>query len=452
MKLTVNPDNVIRKWPRMESYQNSTLRFTPPTDFPEYCASKIGSPRIMRVWVTLDEVWDYRTDTYNWNFDIGVNNYEDDRSHHCYDWKSVVPLGQKYEDYLRSYSQFAESVLLNIRRYEREVTDGLISIEKYEEVVYNVIEYYKNLEPKIMYIESCNEVEYVGFGGLTVAQYYELYKATCRACRRLNEKYHYERPLAVGGYGKSGGVVKLNIWYQFLQLLAADNSPELMPGFYSVHSYSADYRRATELAIKHSNLIRRLGLPDVPLFIDEFGTTGATGIPEHNLKNASGVLAAMILASQAENTYIFPWCTFHSPKRQINYTQFIATDDGKFVPTPNGNAMIAMHMLAENEVEIWEYTESRAVACADDEKITLLVTNPGAEPLELDVTFNGIRGYKARVARYICDEAQNNCLTGEPCEDFLPTSDEWMGVDRNGAVNMKFTLGANAFCFIKIDR
>ena len=74
MKITVNSDNIIRKWPRVEAYQNSTLRYTPPKDFPAYCATKLGAPKVIRTWVTLDEVWDYRTDTYNWDYDIGVDN------------------------------------------------------------------------------------------------------------------------------------------------------------------------------------------------------------------------------------------------------------------------------------------------------------------------------------------------------------------------------------------
>ena len=98
MKITVNSNNIIREWPRVEQYQNSTLRYTPPKEFPAYLASKIGRPKIIRTWVTLDEVWDYRTDTYNCNYPIGVNNYVGDKKHFGYDWGSTVPLGTDFID------------------------------------------------------------------------------------------------------------------------------------------------------------------------------------------------------------------------------------------------------------------------------------------------------------------------------------------------------------------
>ena len=453
MKLTVNSNNILRKWPRMEAYQNSTLRYTPPKDFPAFCATKIGAPKIIRTWVTLDEVWDYRTDTYNWDYDIGVNNYVEDKNHYMYDWHITVPLGQKFIEYLHSYCEPAEEVMFNIRRFEREVADGLMTIEKYEEVVYNVIEYYKNIEPKICYIECSNEVELTSFGGITIDEYYPLYQATYRACRRLNAKYNYDIPLKVGGFGMSGGVARLNnIWYQFLQKLASDTDPDKMIDFYSMHSYAPTYWRVFEFAVKHKNIVKRLGLPDVPLFVDEFGTNRTTGVLEDSLKNASGNLAGMILASQLENTYIFPWCTFHNPKLQMSFTQFLDLGDGKYASTPNGNAMMALHWLAENEVEIWEYAESKAVACADDEKVTMIVTNPTDEPLEVDITINGLTGYKAKVTRYLCDANINNCVTGEPCEEYAPTFESWMRVDGSGALNMKFTIGARAFIFIRVDR
>ena len=65
MNVTVETERVVRPWPRIERYQNSTLRYTPPADFPAFWASVNGRPRIIRTWITLDEVWDYRTDEWD---------------------------------------------------------------------------------------------------------------------------------------------------------------------------------------------------------------------------------------------------------------------------------------------------------------------------------------------------------------------------------------------------
>ena len=80
IELTVKPDVVVRKWPRVEAYQNTTLRCTPHGDFPEVCASKLGRAKILRTFVTLDEVWDYKKDEYDWDYAIGVNKYSENKA------------------------------------------------------------------------------------------------------------------------------------------------------------------------------------------------------------------------------------------------------------------------------------------------------------------------------------------------------------------------------------
>ncbi len=451
MKLTVNSANILRKWPRVEEYQNSTLRYTPPKSFPAYCASKIGRAKVIRTWVTLDEVWDYRTDEYHWNYPIGVNNYVGDKKHFNYDWSITVPLGTDFIDYLTAYCAEADEAIFNIRRYEREVTDGLIPLSKYEEVVEKVVGYYKELCPNIRYIECCNEVELNSFGGLTMPEYYELYKATCRAVRRLNASHRYELPLGVGGFAMSGCMSRWNIWQQFLRLLAADKSPDRMIDFYSAHDYNPNFWRIMDFAARHEELVKQLGLPDAPVFFNEYGIVGCTGKPEDSLKNASGVLNGMIMSSHLGNLHVFPWCTFHNPGYQISYTQFLDLGNDTFAPTPNGNAFIALHMLEENEVEIWENVEYKAVATAGNGKVAVLVTNPTDVPMDVDVDVNDLKGYVAHVKHYVCDSQKNNRVTGEPAVDFAPTFDGWLGLNTTGVLKYKLTLEPRAFVLTVIE-
>nr|HML49646.1 hypothetical protein [Clostridia bacterium] len=294
MQLTIDRSVVLRPWPRIERYQNSTLRYTPPADFPAYWASVNGNPRIIRCWITLDEVWDYRTDAYDWNYRIGVNRYEGDPNHYAYDWGVTVPSHTRFEDYLTSYAACADEVMLNIRRYEREVTDGIVSYERYEAVVEKVIAHCKALCPKIRYIEVSNESEIASFGKIAVADYIKLYDRVCRAAARLNKDL--PEPLLVGGTAMTGGWY-WKLWRQYLEALAADTTPELCIDFYSMHDYNPDNNRLQHMYNLHKAAVRELGLPDAPMFFDEYGTRRATGIPEDSLGNAVETLTGMLRGS-----------------------------------------------------------------------------------------------------------------------------------------------------------
>ena len=121
-------------------YQNSTLRYVPPVDFPEYLASTLGRAKIMRVWITLDEYYDYKTGEKYPDYDIGRARCPVKEMYYHYDWGRTVPApsGTRFRDYLRSHSENADVLLLGIRRLEREVSDGIISYEKYTEIFSDV--------------------------------------------------------------------------------------------------------------------------------------------------------------------------------------------------------------------------------------------------------------------------------------------------------------------------
>jgi len=248
-----------------------------------------------------------------------------------------------------------------------------------------------------------------------------LYKCAYRAVRKLNAKNNYSIPLEVGGFAMSGCISRWSMWQEFLELLAADNSPEKKVDFFSMHDYSPNMYRIMDFYIRHKNMVKKLNLPNVPLFINEYGTTHATEVLTENLQNASGIISGMIMGSHLENAFTFPWCTFHDPERQISLTQFVRLEGNKYAPTPNGNAITALHMMLENEVEIIEHTEYKAVATSGDGKIALLVTNPGETEIELEAELTGMSGYTVKMTQYLVDDTHNNRITGEPVTEFKPT-------------------------------
>ena len=456
MQFTVDKDVVIRKWPRMEEYQNSTLRYTPPKNFPAYWAGINGRPKIMRCWITLDEVWDYRTDEYNWNYQIGVNKYENDPKHYIYDWDRTVPSDTLFEDYLTSFCAIADDVMLNIRRYERETADGIVSYEKYEEVVEKVIAHCKALCPNIKYIEVCNESEAKVFGGITVPQYMKLYDCVCRAVNRLNK--NYKEPLLVGGSAITGHWY-FSMWREILEAFAADKTPELRIDFYSMHDYDPDTSRLQSMYNLHKSAVAELGLPDGPMYYNEYGTRRATGILEDSLGNASETLTGMMRASDMQGMYVFPWCTFHNPKLQMSYSQYLRQPDDSYVPTPNGQAMTMLHNMLRDELLVTGDTNYRVRATSgatngatcEGDSIAIIITNPCAVSLEIWGIVKGLAPGKVKVIAFQVDAKQNNCVTGPVCDRLNVTSERIVDVTENG-MELPWALPPFGFVFLKLIR
>lgn len=423
-KVTINTQKTVRPWKRVERYQNSTLRYTPPADFPEFWTKKHGRPRIMRCWVTLDEVWDYRTDEYFWNYQIGVNRYQDDPHHHEYDWGSTVPSDVHIQTYLSAHSDTCDEILLNLRRYEKETEQGIVSLDKYEEVVEKVIEYYKNLYPNIRYIEPCNESDYLCFGGIDTAHYYKLYTRAYRAVRRLNERHQYEIPLQIGGSAINAVMDRPHLWRQFLQHLADDADAQRQIDFYSMHDYNGHPKRLKVFYEMHHAWIKELNLPDLPIFVDEYGFTQTTGVWTDSLKNAAGVLSAMILSTQLPGMHIFPWCTFHNPSYQMSFTQYLMLEDGQYVSTPNGNAMRMLHLLKANELEMEGDHHHDVIATGDETGYAVLATNPTNMPVAVNLMLLNIVEDRMTITEYRVDSLHNNRLTG-PASTELGLTNRW---------------------------
>jgi hypothetical protein len=447
MKITVDTKNAYRKWPHVEQFQNTTLRYTPSPSFPKIMEEVIGRPSIIRLFVTLDEVWDYRTNTYYWDYPIGVNRYVDDENHYAYDWPLTVPspVNAHIQEYLISHAACADEVLLNLRRYERETTDGVITYQQYEQVFEKVVEYYKNLCPNITYIECCNEVELVQFGNLNMKEYYKLYQCAYGAIQRLNQKHNYETPLKIGGFGLSNGISHWNYWQEFLELLSKDNHRVI--DFYSMHEYHTNPYRIMEFCMRHQGLINELNLPELPLLMTEYGLRvgiGDAGRPT-NIQNASGEIAGMILGSHCPNLKMFPWCTFHNPNQQIGRTMFILNKNNEYIPTPSGHTMTMFKMLGNHELMIEEYLENKAIATIDDERICVLVSNPGQVETEIDLVLNNLENGKYEIEQFMVNDHMNNCLTDSNSRSLQATRKFCEAVENNRLCINDSMIG-NSFC------
>lgn len=421
------------------SWQNTTLRYTPPKDFPEYLAKCIGKAKIMRVFITLDEYWEIIEDKYYPNYEIGKARVPLEERYYAYDWRhtSQVGEGTLFEDYLCSHAASADELLLNVRRLEREVSDGIITYEKYKEVFSSAVEYCKNLAPNIRYIECCNEVDIRGFGNLTADEYVRLYKYAYAAIKELNQKHKYEIPLEIGGYSAALPVCKWDLNADVLRRLKSSEIGECPMDFYSYHHYEAanmyaildkglfdvaqmsDIDKLKMILKNHNDLAREIGLPQKPVFLDEVGRAKCTGVKADSIYNAAGVITYLIaFAKHAfENMYLFPWCTFHNPNTQTSYTQFYVNENGEYGATPNGMAIIMLHKMNGSMVDV-SITDAvgrdaiyRAIAVKNDSSLYILCVNPTNDIIPNRLCITGMERPGYSVDMYKCNDNFNNCFT-----------------------------------------
>lgn len=209
----------------------------------------------------MDEYWDYRTGITYPDYEIGKMRYPVEQLHYPYDMKMIVPApsGTRFADYLRSHSRNAQELLLNVRRYEREVSDGVITYEQYETVFENAVEYCKELAPNIRYIECSNEVDIQAFGLLNAEEYVAIYLCAHRAIKRLNEKHNYEIPLELGGFGQAHPLQSWPLREKIMELLKQSEIGDDPMAFYAYHMYNAPENRSltnagiNELAVLTTN-------------------------------------------------------------------------------------------------------------------------------------------------------------------------------------------------------
>lgn len=479
MRIYVNAKKKTGTYIDPTSWQNTTLRYAPPKDFPSHLAASIGRAKVMRVFITLDEYWEISDDTYFEDYEIGKARIPVKERYFRYDWSGVVPApsGTRFEDYIRSHAENAEELLLNVRRLEREVSDGIISYEKYEEVFRNAVAYCKRLAPNIRYIECCNEVDLASFGNLNAQEYVKIYLCAHRAIRQLNEENQYDIPLEIGGYGAAFPISRWDLFRDVMHLLKASEIGDDPMDFYSFHHYEvanmpdmmkfgmleiaemSDIEKLQLILDQHHALRRELELPDKPVFLNEIGRAKCTDVGSACLHNAAGLITYMIAFEKQlfPDAYLFPWCTFHNPSYQISYTQFLLNEDGSYSATPNGIALMMLHQMGGEMLElsvekgVGRDISYRAIATESNGKISVLCVNPTGEITPCRLTVSALSDGEYRVSQSLCDDKRNNCVTGKSGGVLEKTKEETRTV-KNGELIMDFILERDAFVWIEIEK
>lgn len=478
MKIKVTRSEKLGRYIDPTRFQNSTLRYSPPEDFPAHMAKEIGRAEIMRVWITLDEYWDYRTGTFYPDYDIGVARYPAEELHYPYDWKNIVPApsGTRFRAYLTSHAKEADELLLNVRRLEREVSDGVITYDQYESIFEKSVEYCKELAPNIRYIECCNEVDIRSFGLLNAEEYVQIYLCAHRAVKRLNEKHNYELPLELGGFAAAHPITN---WKMMREIVEKLQKSGLEMDFYSYHHYDAHavptivgkklyevaklsgVDKLKYLVKRHNEMLADLGLPKKPVFLNELGKAKTTGIDGDSLYNAAGIITYLLAFGCEEEPELcpFPWCTFHNPKLQISFTQFLLCEDGSYAMTPNGVAVKMLHDLCGErlgvkvEEALSRDAEYCAVAVEDEKGISVIVVNTSGESIVGELEIAGLPDGEYTVKGHLCDSSHNNVVTGKTCTGkAVEMTAEAVRFSADGTLKHFFSLEKNAFTLYRIEK
>ena len=432
-------------WPRLEKYQNSTLRFSPGEDFPAHLEKMIGRPKVMRCFLTLNDAWDYRTGEYFYDFVLGQDRYMDDPSTPLYDRDEtkLSPYGMKLMPHLLTHAEHADEVCFAIRRYEREVKTGKISIQKYEEITEHLIEYYKERIPNIRYIE-CNEANCWQFGDMKPFEFYQLYKCLYRVVNRLNEKHQYDLPLLVGGPCFAGADIREND--EFLRLYAHDTDPGKRIDFYSTHVYTTDLTHVPKFYAWWKKTVKELNLPEAPLHWNEYGATNdCSPDVKINQENAAYSLETLITMADKDDLHIYPWCSYHDPDIQVDRTQYI--DFGRttpYLPTFLGQAYIAVSRLLDERIPVVGNLGNKGVVTTDGEKYVVLVTNDTTKAKDVRFALSGLKKDVVTVKVYQVDPLHNNCFIDHSVDNLNVTASFELPV-KDGQIEISDQLDAFSF-------
>ncbi|MBL8231132.1 MAG: hypothetical protein JNL98_21750 [Bryobacterales bacterium] len=434
-RVTVEAGRAVGPWKPATGYFNTSLRKAPPPGLADQVKEQYGRARITRVWLPLDDMWDYRTGEYRFNFQCGKDYYAADNVKHKYERDKTVESNVMFYDYMDAFSRNSDRLLLNVRRYEHEVTRGIIPIGKWKEVLKTGLRHYKQRYANLSYIEVLNEAHVDHFGGLDDDRYYGFYRVAYQVVNELNLELKPAVPLLVGGPSTVGTPMRAEDlkkppsaknrtqrMYRFLTNYAQDSDPGKRLDFLSFHDYglaSEPSRIATYDAMVRGWL-KDMALPtEIPIFETEIGAAKVAPEGALNLRNAAGMSAFFYHTRHNPNYYLFPWVLYHNPV-QLSVVQF----DERLRPTPSGAALLAWSMHKEREVTVsWENQPpgSYAVATADGSGLAVQVWNFAEKAVEADVVLNGAPARAVRMRRYVIDSRHSNCLQNQKAACALET-------------------------------
>lgn len=439
-------------------YVNVSRRAPPPKEFCGLVEAQFGRPEVTRCWLMLDQMWDYRTDTYRFDYEINRDYYVDDPDKKRYGIAGET-TGLHYYDYIDSVSKHSEFVLLNIRRYEQEVLTEMVTLEKWKEVFKNGVRHYKQRCPNLRYIEVLNEPKAKNQSNLgQFRRYYPFYRAAYQAINELNKELNPRWPLLVGG--PSG--FRTTEAIELIEAFARDDAPEKRLDFVSFHHYwVSSPAEISQWESVIDEALAKASLPtDLPIFVTEIGYVHKwMGDPAKNLWQAAGMTAFQYFARHSSDLRLFPWVQYHSWK-QIAFVQF----DPDLRMTPYGAAVKMLRLHGDRELVATSNGLDEdgmgvgSLATRDERGLSVQLWRlapKASRPVHVGVTVSNVpesfRSEKLIVRRYLIDSSHSNCFSKSGGPDGLElVAQQTMA----GTPMLEFTteLEPVALCLWRVER
>ena len=134
----------------------------------------------------------------------------------------------------------------------------------------------------------------------------------------------------------------------------------------------------------------------------------------------------------------------------MSYTQYVVTDDGRYMPTPNGLAVHMLWDMLKEELQIAGDTDFRARCTAEGNKLYFIISNPDDEPLEVHFKVTELEGSSAKISVCQVDEEHNNAVMAPPCME-LSLTKAWNAGISDGELQVDYQLPRYGFACITIE-
>jgi hypothetical protein len=465
---TIDVLNQTRPFPRLAAYINTSLQKAPAPVLAEIAEKEFGRPEITRCWLNLDEMWDYRTRKFNFDFQIGVDKYKDIKAKHRETWNWEIESPVTFYQYLKAFSDHSNSLLLCIRRYERDILDRKLPVTQkdWKMLFKEGLKHYKMLCPNIRYVEVGNEYHLKGFMGATDEEYYIFYKLGYEAVNEINEELGLtgENKLLVGGPVTTGQFKRLE---HFLELYSQDSNPAKKLDFVAWHEYHTELSLTANRQQEITGWLVKYNLPqNLPMFITEHDPFHySEDKPEYHIQNTAYLPKSLYFTSlYSPEIKIFPWVLYHNATLQTKFMWFDGpnnpdTKETEIHMLPLGASVkfLGMHKGKEIQVENDINGTDLVLASIQNDRVIVEAINYAA-PRNVILSVLGIRkafpdARKMKVVKYLIDSTHSNRLANPDFPGGIEkTGDETVNIgkrplalsqemlERNGLVLWELTI------------
>jgi hypothetical protein len=461
----------VRAFPDLVAYRNTSLQKASAPVLAELSEKELGRPEVMRCWLNLDEMWDYRTRKYDFNFKIGVDKYKDIPEKHRESWNWEVESPVHFYEYLNAFNDHSNELMLTIRRYEKDIIDKKlpVTMKDWKMIFKKGLKHYKELYPKIRYIEVCNEYELKGFAAATDEQYYQFYKLAYEAVNEINKELNLSGKdlLLVGGPVVTNSFMKRI--ENFLEFYSQDKNPDKKLDFVSWHEYSVKIPETVNREKDLKNLLTKYGLSEnLPLFISEHDPYHFSEDKiEYHMANSAGLPKTLYYSSVfSPSIKIMPWVLYHNSKIQTRFMWFdgpnepdTKAEEIRMLPTGVSMKFLTMHKGGQ-EIQANNSVDDKALvlASAHQERLVVEAINydttrkVSLKVVNLNEIFPEYKG-KLHVVKYLIDNKHSNCLTRTDYPGGMEKVEDLLVKTRKGSIELVHSdLEKNGIVLWEIDK